>query len=30
MNEESVTKQKLNHTITAKVGRQIEVRAFSA
>jgi hypothetical protein len=30
MNEGSVTKQKLNHTLTAKVGGQAEVCRFSA
>ncbi len=30
MNEGSVIKQKLNYTITAKAGRQVEVRRFSA
>ena len=30
MNEGSVTKQKLNHSMTAKVGGQAEVWRFSA
>jgi len=30
MNEGSVIKQKLNHSMTAKVGGQIEVCGFSA
>jgi hypothetical protein len=30
MNEGSVTKQKLNHTLNAKVGGQAEVYRFSA